>query len=93
MAYSPDRRYLYVYVTRWYSVVCTLNGLQTFIHRFDSDRRLQSTQQLTNQHIRRWTVTVVKNVVSGWIVDVCRGTIFWSVGHDTAALAKDHRHH
>jgi hypothetical protein len=37
---------------------------KTFIHRFDSDRRLQSTQQLRDIHKFIEKPTVVKNVVS-----------------------------
>jgi hypothetical protein len=40
-----------------------VNFCKTLI-RFDSDRRLQSTQQLTGSSINHRKVTVVKNVVS-----------------------------
>ena len=40
------------------------NFCKTFIHRFDSDRRLQSDQQLRDTHKFSEKLTVVKNVVS-----------------------------
>jgi len=43
---------------------------KTFIHRFDSDRRLQSTQQLRDTYKLSEKPTVVKNVVSRCIVGV-----------------------
>jgi hypothetical protein len=44
------------------------DNCKTFIHRFDSDRRLQSTQQVRDIHKFNENLTVVKNVVNTCIL-------------------------
>ena len=53
---SPDTLYFCLHGAQWYSVVGTQEVCKTFIHRFDSDRRLQSQPQPFNKLAKQSTM-------------------------------------